>query len=215
MSNVLVPPRYGQHIVAVGSTGSGKSEFMQQLLKCYNYRFMIDTQDSLDKIEGRSFTDPHGLAMRLKFYKSLKYKPGHEYREKDWWNYIFATIAHSSTKKKPKPRVVYIDEAYHVGRGTSYPAELPKAIQTTRQKQISWFVATQRPRQLPQEIFSEAAKVYVFYLSKFDDLVTVSKFGRQSDKELMKLLQDQTDDYSFIEIDNRKGTWTKYPPLKI
>jgi len=212
---VLSIPKPGQHIVALGSTGSGKSEFMQRLLTTQNNYLAIDTQDSLDRLNAPSFSDPHGLNVRLKLYKKLKYKPGNAYRERDWWNYVIATLANSSTKKKPKPRTVYIDEIYHIGYGSSFPAELPKALTTCRQKKISWWISSQRPRQIPVPVISESSKIYVFYLSKYDDMKYISGFGRQDPKELMQELQKLSDDYSFIEIDNRKGTWTKFPPIKV
>lgn len=212
---VLSIPKPGQHIVAIGSTGSGKSEFMQTMLNTQEKFFAIDTQDSLDRLDAASFKDPHGLNIRLKIYNKLKYKPANTYRERDWWNYVIATLANSSTKKKPNPRVIYIDEIYHLGYGVSFPKELPKALTTCRQKKISWWIATQRPRQIPVPVLSEASKIYVFYLSKFEDMKYISGFGRLDPKELMKELKNQSDDYSFIEIDNRKGTWQKYPAIKL
>jgi len=206
----------GQHIVLVGSTGSGKSEFAQTLLNMRGSILAIDTQDSLDKLtEVKTFHDPHGLGMRLKFYKRLRYIPKGEYRDREWWNFVFETFLHSSSKKKPRPRTLYIDEIYHIGYGISFPNQLPRAITTARQRKLSFVIATQRPRQIPMPVLSEASKIIVFYLSKFDDRKVISQFVRKDPKEMMRELEAQEDDYSFLVIDNRKGTYEKYPPIKL
>ena len=206
----------GQHIVLVGSTGSGKSEFAQAVLNMRESILAIDTQDSLDKLRDvKTFSDPHGLGVRLKFHKRLRYIPRGEYRDRDWWNFLFETFLHSSTKKKPKPRTLYIDEIYHIGYGISFPSQLPRSITTARQRKLSFVIATQRPRQIPMPVLSEASKIIVFYLSKFDDRKIISQYVRKDPREMMRELEDQEDDYSFLVIDNRKGTYEKYPPIKL
>lgn len=206
-------PEYGKHIVFAGSTGSGKSYMAEAMLQHYESYFAIDTQDSLG-IPGYRMKTPQGLTMYLNWLKRIHYVPKPEYLDRDVFNYIFRNVLESSTKKRPRPRVCYIDEIYHVGYGTNFPAWLPKAITTARQRKISFWIATQRPRQIPIPILSEASKIYVFYLSKLDDAKLIASFARENPKELYNVLANQQDDYSFIEIDCRKGSWIKYPKLR-
>jgi ABC-type dipeptide/oligopeptide/nickel transport system ATPase component len=212
MPKVLELPPYNRHIVMVGSTGSGKSWLAESMLKYYDSYFAIDTQDSLE-IPGHRIISPDHLPFMLQVFKKLHYVPKPELLERDVFNFVFKTLLDSSSKKKPHQRVIYIDEIYHVGYGTAFPNWLPKAITTARQRQLAFWISTQRPRQIPIPIFSEASKIYVFYLSKEDDCKLISSFARTNKKELFETLLNQQDDYSFIEINCRKGTWEKYPPL--
>lgn len=207
-------PAYGKHIVLAGSTGSGKSYMAEKMIKHYDSYFAIDTQDSL-AIPGHTLKTPGNLAMYLSWFKQLHYTPRPEYLHRDAFNYVFKTLLNSTTKKKPRPRICYIDEIYHVGYGTNFPAWLPKAITTARQRQLSFWIATQRPRQIPIPILSEASKIYVFYLAKLDDAKLIASFARENPKELFSVLANQQDDYSFVEIDCRKGSWQLFPPLKV
>lgn len=215
MSKLLELPEYGRHIVAAGSTGSGKSFLMGAMLKKYENFFAIDTQDSLHLPKSRVIKDLERLKMELFLFKKIHYTPKPELLEREYFDYLFKTVLDSSTKKKPRPRIIYIDEIYHVGYGTSFPRWLPKSITTARQRKLSFWIATQRPKQIPVPVLSEASKIYVFYLSKLDDAKYLSTFARSDPKELFNVLANQEDDYSFVIIDCRKGTWEKYPALKI
>jgi len=207
-------PEYGKHIVFLGSTGSGKSVLASAMLRYYDAFFAIDTQDSLD-IPGKVLANPRHLGLLLRFYPKLHYVPKPEFIERYYFEHVFRTLLNSSQKKKPRPRIIYIDEIYHVGYGMSFPAWLPKAITTARQRKLSFWISTQRPRAIPVPVMSEASKIIVFYLSKGDDIKLVSEFARSDKKGLFKALSEQEDDYSFIVVDNRKGTWSKYPKLKL
>jgi ABC-type dipeptide/oligopeptide/nickel transport system ATPase component len=212
--SVLTLPKIGQHIALVGSTGSGKSEFAQMLLRRYDSNFIIDTQDSLD-VEGRILHDPHGLQLKLKLFKKLHYVPSKKYMDRDWWDYVFQCLSASSSKKKPHPRVIYIDELYHLGYGSSFPVQIPKTLTTARQRSLSMFISTQRPRMIPMPVLSEATYIFVFYLSKWEDIELIASYGRKSKKDLIRELEHMEDDFSFIRINNRKGTWDKFPALKL
>lgn len=210
----LTLPKYGQHLVFLGATGSGKSFLASAMLEYYDRYFLIDTQDSLD-LEGKVVREPERISWYLRFYDRIRYVPKPEYIAGEYFNYIFKKILESSTKRKKRERVVYIDEIYHLGYGAGFPIWLPKSITTARQRGLSFWVCAQRPRNIPMPVLSEASRIYVFYLNKEDDIKYVASFARTDKKKLEKTLYEQKDDYSFIEIDARKGTWKEFPPLKI
>ncbi len=210
----LLLPNYGQHITFLGATGSGKSVLACKMLEQYERYLAIDTQDSLD-IKGKVIKNPASLKLQYKLQDRIKYTPQPDFISSGYFNRIFKEVLGSSTKRHPNPRIIYIDEIFHIGFGQSFPSWLPKSIATARQRQLSFWISTQRPRCIPMPVLSEASKIYVFYLNKEDDVKYVSSFARTDKKLLEQSLYEQKDDYSFIEIDARKGTWQKYPKLKL
>jgi len=210
---ILKLPNYGQHIAFVGATGSGKTYLASRMLKYYDSYFLIDTQDSLD-LGGKLVREPNRLAWWLRLYDQIRYVPKPEYLDAVYFNYVFKQLLESSSKKRKRPRVIYIDEIYHIGYGAGFPIWLPKSITTARQRGISFWIAAQRPRNIPGPVLSEASKIYVFYLNKEDDIKYISSFARMDKRLLEKALYEQEDDFSFIEVDARKGIWQKYPKIK-
>jgi DNA helicase HerA-like ATPase len=206
---ILEMPDYGQHIVFLGSTGSGKSHLAEAMLNEYSRYVGIDTQDSL-AVNGAKLKNPNFLKQYLWLYKRIHYVPNPDYMNRLSWDFVLRTLAFSSTKKKPKPKIVYIDEIYHLGFNQNFPVWLPKAVATCRQKQISFWISTQRPKMIPVATISEASRIFIFYLSRGEDIEYISKFARRDRKGFEKALLEQKNDYSFIEVNNRLGTWQKF-----
>jgi hypothetical protein len=190
----------------------------QALLPYYEKYLVIDTQDSID-LEGKRVREPDKLGRMLVNplieTDRILYVPKPEYKSTGNFNYIFKKLDESSKKRKPHPRIVYVDEAFHLGRGQNFPMMLARCITTARQKKISYWTSSQRPKNIPPEILSEASKIFVFILAKEEDIKYMSTFSRKNNKELQEALNNQEMDFSFIEIDPRKGTWEKKPKLKL
>jgi len=210
--SIIKLPEYGEHIVFAGTTGAGKSYLAQEMLKKFDKTFIIDTQDSLS-ISATKVDSPKGLKLKLFWFKKIRYVPKPEYMNSECWNYVFRTLLESSTKKRQKPRIIYIDEIYHVGYGASFPTWLPKAITTGRQRKLSFWISTQRPSQIPMPILSECTRFYVFYLGYEDDIKKLAKFCRKG--ELKEGLVGLQFNYGFIEVDRALGSFVVHNKLKI
>jgi len=209
----LILPKPGEHLVFAGSTGSGKTYLAESMLKYFESYFAIDTQDSLE-IPGIRLTNPRNLKVMLPLFPRIHYVPKPEWIERDVFDYLFRTLLESSTKKRPKPRVIYTDEIYHVGYGVNFPPWLPKSITTARQRKLSFWTSSQRPAQIPIPIMSEATRMFVFMLNRDEDMKRVAGYARTDPKSLYVALREQQKDNSFIQIDLTLGTWEKFPPLK-
>jgi len=131
------------------------------------------------------------------------------------WNYLFDMLNDSSTKRKPRPRVIMLDEIYHIGYGTGFPKKLPVGITTARQKKLSYFINSQRPKNIPAPILSEASRIFIFYLNKEDDMKYMAGFAREDKKAFLEDLKAQKKDFSFIELDATTGTYQRRSPVKI
>ena len=209
----LVIPDYGQHVLFIGSTGCGKSSLAEAMLQQTSRIFAIDTQDSVN-VEGTRIRSPDDLRLNfMNHYDRLHYVPDPEYLTRNHWDNLFRRLLLSSTKRKKNKRIVYVDEIFHVGFGSSFPSWVSKSVTTARQRGLSYWISAQRPKNIPQEILSEASLIYVFYLTKFDDMKYLSGFARDDNAELLTALKHQKKDYSFLCIDNHNGTWQKYNKL--
>ena len=213
--NVIKIPDYGQHLLFAGTTSSGKSQLALELLKQFNSYFVIDTQDSLILPGSTKITSPKMLKQKLQFFKKIRYVPSGEYRTKAYWNYIFKTLSDSSSKKKPRPRIIYIDEIYHLGYGVNFPNWIPIMATTGRQRKLSLWISSQRPSMIPIPTMSECTRFYLFYISYDEDITKMSKFVRKDKRGLIQELNQIELDYSFIEVDRIRGEWRKMPKIKL
>lgn len=208
-------PNYGEHIVYLGATGSGKTYLAETIISHFDSYFSIDNQDSVD-LEGKVLTSPKNLKFYLYFFKKIRYVPALKYREKEIWNWLFEQLWLSSSKKKPNPRIIHINEIYTLGYGANFPDWIPRCLTTARQRKLGFHIETQRPRAIPLPILTEARKIYVFRLARLDDIKYVCSFAGENIKELEEILQKirKEDNYSFVEIDARKGSWQYFPAIK-
>ena len=215
MGTLQIPP-YGQHVLFLGTNGSGKSMLAEKMLQKVANFFAVDTQDGLD-IVGTRIRSPDDWRLNfLTHYPRIHYVPDPEHLERPIWDTLFRKLLNSSSKRKKHSRVMYIDEIYHIGYANSFPSWLSKSITTGRQKGLSYWISTQRPRMIPPELITEASLIFVFCLSKFDDKKFISSYAREEPKELMDALQKlRLDDHDFICINNRTGEWNHFSPIKL
>lgn len=206
---IIKLPELGQHLVFCGTTGSGKSYFAKKLMEKFDRYFIFDTHGTF-KIDGVSVSTPKNLIQKLKGFDRIRYTPDFDYRTKDFYNYVIKKLVIDKAGKK---RIIYIDEIFHLGFGISFPDWISRGISTARQRQTSFWIASQRPSNIPMAVLTEATKIYCFYLSYEEDINKLSLFVRDS-KNFKEAMKDLKYDYSFIEIDRIKGTWVKYPKLE-
>ncbi len=209
MNPTLQLPRPGEHVVFVGTTGSGKTYLASKLLSYVERSIVFDTHGTVP-VEGSVKVDhPGAVAWNLRWYHRIRYVPKLEYRTREHWNQVVKFLL---TRNLGKKRVIYIDEIFHLGFGPSFPDWLSRGISTARQRQTSFWISSQRPMNIPMAVMTEASRIYAFYLSYEDDIKKLSKFVRDS-KAFQEVMLGLKYDYSFVEIDRIKGTWRKLPKL--
>ena len=210
----LTIPKYGQHVMFLGSTGSGKSYLAEKMLDNVNSYFVFDTQDSLDLTNSMRTTNPKEcLKLLKKGVKKIQYCPEFKYQNKIINGYILDEIMQSSSKGHKKPRVVYIDEIFHFGYDNSFPKEIPVALATCRQKAISLWISTQRPKRIPTNILSESTYIYQFFLTKYDDIDIVADSVREQKEYIETAVNLDKEQHEFIVIDQSTGKFKKMPSI--
>jgi DNA helicase HerA-like ATPase len=96
--------------------------------------------------------------------------PIDEYEQASW----MATI--DAAMRAGGPRIIYIDEVADITPPRRAPPPLSRAIRTGRQLGIGVWCGTQRPKDIPSVVFTEAEHFFVFELGWEDDRKKVTTF---------------------------------------
>jgi hypothetical protein len=203
----------------MGMTGSGKSELCQRILNAYGSDvrvFCIDPDDSVELKNSKTVRTPTQAKFWFTFYKRIRYLPDREFFNREDWEELFDWLISTSTKKKPNPMIIHINEIYRLGYGNNFPQSLPVAMATARKRKISLFIETQRPKAIPVPVLTESSRIYLFILRRFDDRKYMAGYiGGDDTKTFLSVLNNQQKNYSFIEIEGDEGHWQKMPPINI
>ena len=209
-------PEYGIHQQFLGATGTGKSVLALKMIDFYNY-VIIDTQWSINKPDATYYSDPRAVIKNLRKKSKIIYRPKAIFKTKAIWNWFFAQLNDSSINQRGKihKRVIYIDEIYHIGYGISFPQSIPQGLTTCRQRKISYWIASQRPKNIPIPIMTEATNIYIFFLSSEDDNKYIASFGKNK-KDMLQVLEVLTkEQHNFICSSPCDGTFKLFPPIKL
>ena len=209
-------PEYGKHVMFLGSTGSGKSYLAERMIENVDRYFIFDTQDVFD-FKGAKLVKKPSEAVRAieKDINKIIYKPHRKYQKREINEIIINAIVDSSTKKNPHKRVVYIDEIFHLGYERSFPSALPIALAISRQRKLSWWIATQRPKLIPTNILSEVSYIFCFFLSKRLDIEYLADNIRADKKDFItEALGMKKERYNFILLNQNEGIYELYPHIK-
>lgn len=216
---IISLPKLGKHQVFMGMTGSGKSELCQQIINSYgdNVRvFCIDPDDSVELKGAKRVKTPAQAKFWFAFYNKIRYTPDREYFNRDDWEELFDWLCSTSTKKKPKPMIIHINEIYRLGYGNNFPQSLPVTMATARKRQISLFIETQRPKAIPVPVLTEASRIYTFILRRLEDRKYIAGYiGGDDTKTFLSVLNNQSKNYSFLMIDGDDGSWQRMNPIRI
>ena len=209
-------PDYGKHIMFLGSTGSGKSYLAEKMLERVKRYFIFDTQDIFDFDKSKIVTKPSEAVKAIeKNINRIIYKPHRKYQTREINEIIINALLDSSTRKHKKPRVIYIDEIFHLGYERSFPSALPIGLAISRQRGLSFWISTQRPKLIPTNILSEVSYIFCFFLSKRLDIEYLADNIRADKKQFINdSLTMKKENYNFILLDQNNGVYDIYPKIK-
>lgn len=209
----------GEHVVAVGQTGSGKSVMMQALIRAAPVApvFVMDSKaddgfltlnrpdETLEIFEG-------GIDKFLKYIKQPARKipdyvvirpPLIEVTDPDTLDDYIGAI-HTMFNHKC---VIVVDELYMLHKNGRAGPGLSGALTRGRSKGHSLFGATQRPSWISRFCISEMSHYFIFRLMEVDDRKRFAHIGYDKNKML--------DRYHYFQYNSKSGEGGEYPPLTL
>lgn len=221
MNNQIKP---GDHALAVGQTGSGKSVLLQELIRGATVApvFILDSKaddgfltlnrnDETLEIFGGYNGDSGGIDKFLKFIKGPARKipdylvirpPVIEVTDPDILDEYVGAI-HLYFKF---PCVIVLDELYMLHKNGRAGPGLSGALTRGRSKGHSIYAATQRPSWISRFCISEMSHYFIFRLMEIDDRKRFSHIGYDKQKMLER--------YYFFTYNSKTGEGGENPPLE-
>lgn len=209
----------GEHLAAIGQTGSGKSVMLQALIraatvapvfvmdsKCDNGFLTLNRPDeTLEVFEGGLVAFANYLkrpARKIPDYVVIR-PPVDEVIDPDVLD-AYVQAIHSNFKH---PCIIVIDELYMLHKNGRAGPGLSGALTRGRSKGHSLYGATQRPSWISRFCISEMTHYFVFRLMQIDDRKVFAHIGYDKNKML--------DRYHYFGYNSRTGEGGEFPPLSI
>lgn len=209
----------GDHALAVGQTGSGKSVMLQELIKRAPTApvFVIDSKvdpgflavarpdETLEVFDG-------GLEKFEKFIRQPPRKipdyviirpPVNEVIDPDTLD-AYVMAIHLKFKDSC---VIVIDELYMLHKNGRAGPGLSGALTRGRSKGHSLYGATQRPSWISRFCISEVSNYFIFRLMEPDDRKRFGHIGYDKNKML--------DRFHYYAYDSKSGDSGEFPPLTL
>ena len=209
----------GDHVAAVGQTGSGKSVLLQELIKQAVTApvFVMDSKIdegflSLARPDETLIVFDEGLDKFARYIAQAPRKiadyviirpPLDEVTDPDTLD-EYVLLIHTRFKH---PCIIVIDELYMLHKNGRAGPGLSGALTRGRSKKHSLYGATQRPSWISRFCISEMSHYFVFRLMEVDDRKRFSHIGYDKNKML--------DRYHYYAYDSKSGESGEFPPLNI
>lgn len=180
-ARVILP---SERVVDVGKTGSGKSYLASRYTLAYENVICLDTKgDSLTR-EGLKKLWPHAVAAGIKvpiftrLAELQKFRGGRAVYAPEpqemRWEYFDAFFWWIYERKNT---VCWVDEVYSVTQGQEITPGHQACLTRGRSRGVGMWNCTQRPKNIPNVIFSESEHFFVFRLLLGTDRKKVAEWA--------------------------------------
>ncbi len=204
-----IQPKQTDRAFFCGMTGSGKSTLAKKILELYPVVYVIDgkgfDKDELSSWKGFkhvttlkdfiSYANSKSLSGSHKYPKIIYTPKAAELRSQETINkfFVFCYLK--------KNCVVYVDEVTSICTQYYLPDGYFDCLTRGRSKNVMVFSSTQRPANIPQEVFTESENCYIFFLNSENDRKRVEQNINVS-RETIKSLQKR--DFIFSSLHERE-----------
>ena len=174
MSNYEIKPN--EHVLIVGTTGSGKSFFAENYLRNYDSVVKLDTKNEVEERrekgdspwlgleEGTDFEVVHHLAELPKCTcEKIIYAPVFEELNDEFYNEFFRWCF------ERKNTIVWVDELMSITTAQTIPEQLKRILTQGRSKNVGCWCCSQRPSGIPMIIPANCSHYIVYYLNWVED----------------------------------------------
>lgn len=196
--------RQGEHVALVGPTGQGKTTLGLQLVDQRGWVVLIVTKAQDDTVRpllqaGWKLTrswPPDGQHRRVILWPRFKRMTDKGHQQ--------AVIAHALGEIFVEGGwCVFVDDVQYMTDVLGLGAMLRMIWYQARSLGLSLVAATQRPRRVPVEMWSQSRHVFIWSFNS-DDLKTVSELGK-ADTKLVKAAVQMLPDHHALYADTRDG----------
>lgn len=184
------------HVALFGRTGSGKSTLAKALLLRFRRFAVLDAK--------HTFTVPGNGVITLPAYDKnvdrqiIRVPFDNEYER---WADSIERIWRDGN------RILYIDEATLITKTRTILPEYGKAIRTGRERGIGVWSGTQRPKEIPSVIFTEAEHFFVFQLTYKPDRDKVVSFTGDGMEPFYAMAKDHN--FVYYNVSSNEYTLTR------
>jgi DNA helicase HerA-like ATPase len=192
---IVIKP--SDRVFFAGRTGSGKTTLAKRLLVTFPRFVILDPKHTL--------TIPH--VPIVKTYDRGKERqiirvPIDKSEKAAWEAAIEAVWRRGNT-------ILYIDELTLITRARPILPALGKAIRTGRERGVGVWTGTQRPKEIPQEVFTEAEHIFTFQLTNVTDRLKVTHYT--AEKLFRPLRHVRNHEFLYYNVLNDAAY--RFPPL--
>lgn len=192
--SVMAPPQINiganDRVAFFGKTGSGKTTLAKHMLSLSNKPWVIF--DAKHSIRMPGVPIHHDFRGKERF--QIVRDDG--YGDMDFWDEMFWQVLRDGS-----PRVVYVDEAVLITPPRAILPNYGRAIKVGRELGIPIWTGSQRPKEIPSPIFTEAEHFFTFRLTYDDDREKVASFTTTEIRPYLAAIKTKTRKHDAVYYD--------------
>lgn len=209
----------GQHITIVGTTGSGKTELLKNLIEMREFAVVFatkprdSTMDELIEYNGFKKLDKWETLNAEKHPRRVVWPDATQINSSVQQAMVFAdAFARIYTEGAWN---LFLDEAWMISNILGLSEQIKIYLLQARSLDISLIMATQRPVSIPVEAFDQSTWLFIFRESDERNLERIGGIAWRDSKSVRYLVAN-LEKYQFLAINTRTGMmWrSRVPPPK-
>lgn len=212
----LFRPEPGEHVSIFGSTGKGKTALQNSIIRMYPFQVVFATKPldrTMDKlIESRQYVkmtqwlrlSPLEVPRRVLWPNALRLDSVDN--QKRVFKYALESIFREVGRPKENPVgwTVAIDEVWYFANILGLVKELKLFIVQARSLGHNMVLATQRPANVPLEMYSQATHVFLFKERERRNLERLGEIN-SADSGIVRAIVSNLEDFQVLYINTVTG----------